>query len=102
MARQAPSAGAGKALLVVVPMALILAWSQRSEGPSRAELALALSRASGQTVRTGDLRFLNCATAQAGFDCRWEQRIDGVWQMRTGPISTSGGSWTMPETPRPR
>jgi len=68
------SPGALAALLIAIPFALVLAWSQSSQAPSRAELAAALNRAGDTSVTASDIRSIDCAAPDAdGYACHWRQ-----------------------------
>ncbi len=83
MAAQPRSLGGLAALLIALAVGLVLAFSQRTSGPSRAELAQALSRTGNGAVATGDLRSLTCAEpTPQGYACRWQQREDDLWRDR--------------------
>jgi len=82
------------ALAIALLVGLVLAWSQRSIGPSRAELAGALSKTGAGRVAASDIRSLRCVEAAAGgFACRWRQRVDDAWIDRTGRARIDGSGW---------
>jgi hypothetical protein len=83
--------------LLVLPLALILAWSQRGGGPSRQELAQALAREVGRPVDVGDLRSITCSRASGplGALCQWQQRQDGVWRERSGRLLAHADGWRL-------
>ncbi|MBO9670143.1 MAG: hypothetical protein J7485_06475 [Sphingobium sp.] len=81
------------ALAIALLVGIVLAWSQRSTGPSRAELAEALSKTGTGRVAASDIRSLRCAEAARGFTCRWQQLRDDAWIDRTGNARIDGGGW---------
>lgn len=81
------------ALAIALLVGLVLAWSQRSTGPSRAELAGALSKTGAGRVAASDIRSLRCVEAAGGFECRWEQLQDDAWIDRTGRARIDGSGW---------
>ena len=82
------------AMLVALLVGLVLALSQRTTGPSRAELAEALSQAGKEKITAGDLRALRCTEAGAGgYACRWQQRVDETWVERSGSARIDGAGW---------
>ncbi|MBO9581214.1 MAG: hypothetical protein J7498_10020 [Sphingobium sp.] len=81
------------ALAIALLVGLILAISQRSVGPSRAELAAALSTIGADRVAASDIRSLRCEEAGTGFTCRWQQLRDAAWIDRTGSVRIDGGGW---------
>jgi hypothetical protein len=90
------SLGALPALAIALLAGIVLALTQRSDGPSRAELAQALMRAGDGAVPVRDLRSLSCDAYQsAGYACRWQQRIDGDWRERTGRVQIDAGAWSV-------
>ncbi len=96
MAGQPRSLGGVAALLIALAVGLVLALSQRTTGPSRAELAQALSRAGEGAVAAGDLRSLKCGDAEArGYACRWQQREDDLWRDRSGRLGMAPDGWRM-------
>lgn len=98
MAGERKSVSALTALLIALPFGLVLAWSLPTQGPSRAELAEALSSASARPVPASDLRDLSCDDpGTQGIACRWQQRVDGDWQARSGALAVSAGGWQLVE-----
>jgi len=97
MASGQPSIGAPAALLVALGIGLLLAWSQRSDGPSRAELARALSLEARANVAAADIRSVSCEQQTDRYACRWRQRIDGDWQDRSGSVWSGPEGWHMIE-----
>lgn len=88
------SPGALMALLIAAPFALVLAWSQPSSAPSRAELAKALDRAGQGAITASDIRSIDCAEPDAaGYACRWRQREDGAWLARSGRFAVGASGW---------
>ncbi|HEY1125313.1 MAG TPA: hypothetical protein VGE65_06745 [Sphingobium sp.] len=81
------------ALLAALLVGLVLALSQRTIGPSRAELADALSSARPQRVGANEIRSLTCREAPGGFTCRWRQLEDGLWVDRAGAARIDAGGW---------
>jgi hypothetical protein len=95
------SMGGLAALAVVLVLGLILGRTQRIEGPSRAELARALSL-SGVTVATGELRSVDCEPAPSGgYDCRWQQHVRNDWQAQSGAVVLGAQGWRMANRPAP-
>ncbi|MBO9576270.1 MAG: hypothetical protein J7494_11070 [Sphingobium sp.] len=95
MDREPKMTGAVTALLIALPFALVLAWSQPTRGPSRAELAEALSREAGRTIAASDLRSIRCTVQSVTYECRWEQRADEAWSERSGRLATGGDGWRL-------
>jgi hypothetical protein len=96
MADAPRSLGALSALGLALLMGIILALTQRSNGPSRDELADALSRAGQSAVAASDLRSLRCDVYQStGYACRWQQRVDGDWHERTGRVQIDARGWSV-------
>lgn len=96
MAGEPRTIGAARALLIALPFGLLLAWSQSARGPSRAELATALSQVEGRRVKAADLRSLRCDDASAGgFACRWEQLEVGRWTVQNGRLSVRDNGWVV-------
>lgn len=83
------------ALLAALTVGLVLALSQRTTGPSRAELADALSSARPQGVGANEIRSLKCREAIGGFNCRWRQFEDGSWVDRAGAARIDVDGWHM-------
>jgi len=84
------------ALLIAMAVGIFLALTQRSNGPSRAELAQALSQDGNVPVATSDLRSLKCAEANAqGYACRWEQQIGDGWRPKSGVVIPGAQGWRM-------
>jgi len=98
MADRPPAAGPFKALLIALPFALVLAWTLPTQGPSRAELARALSR-DGETVAAADLQSIRCTRSAHGMgqDCRWRQRSETGWRTGMGRLATTGEGWRLAE-----
>lgn len=100
MDREPKVTGAATALLIALPFGLALAWSQSTVGPSRAELAAALSHGAEKPVRASDIESIACEErAASGYQCRWRQRVDEVWQARSAAVSTSGDGWRILTAP---
>lgn len=87
--------GAGKALLIALPFAFLLARGEPTSAPSRAELAGALSREGGHGVATSDIRDLRCRDLPhaAGQECRWQQLENDIWRDRAGHVGVGGEGW---------
>lgn len=86
--------GAWTALLIALPFGLILAWTQPTAGPSRAELAAVLSRDTGRDVKTADVESVHCDdTGSAVYQCRWRQQQGDAWQDRAAAITASSSGW---------
>jgi hypothetical protein len=82
------------ALAIALLIGLVLAISQRTVGPSRAELAQALSKSGKDTVTASDVRSLRCDEFQTGgYACRWQQREDGAWFERSGQAQIDAAGW---------
>jgi hypothetical protein len=81
------------ALLIALIVGAVLAVSQRNVGPSRAELARALSNTDGDRVAAADIRSLKCEEAPGGFACRWKQFVNEKWVDRTGAVKINAGGW---------
>ena len=94
---RAPKAtGALTALLIALPLGLVLAWSQPTDGPSRAELAAALTQDGGAPVAARDIESLHCEKAASiGYECRWRQRVDDVWQQREDAFAIETEGWQL-------
>lgn len=93
------SMGGLAALAVVLALGIVLARTQRIEGPSRAELAQALSL-SGPAVATGELRSLDCAaTPSGGYACRWQHYASERWQEQSGHIQLTHDGWRVERNP---
>jgi hypothetical protein len=85
------------AVAVAVALGLVLAWSQGRDGPSRIELAQALSATADRPVRGDDLRAIGCTrTADGqGYACHWRQRMDGDWLARSGLLRADAQGWRL-------
>lgn len=84
------------ALLIALLVGVALAISQRSVGPSRAELAKTLSHADGNRVLAADIRSLRCDERQSGgYACSWQQREEDAWVDRTGSAQVDGRGWQL-------
>jgi hypothetical protein len=82
------------ALAIALLIGLVLAISQRTVGPSRAELAQALSNSGTDRDAASDVRSLRCDELQSGgYACRWQQREDGVWIERSGNALIDTAGW---------
>lgn len=82
------------ALVIALLIGLVLALSQRTVGPSRAELAQALSKTGKGTIAASDVRALRCTEAATeGFACRWQQREDGAWIDRSDIARIDTAGW---------
>ena len=81
------------ALLIALIVGAVLVVSQRTVGPSRAELAQALSNADGDRVGVADIRSLKCEEAPGGFACRWKQFVNEAWVDRSGAAKIDAGGW---------
>jgi hypothetical protein len=82
------------ALAIALLIGLVLAVSQRTVGPSRAELAQALSKTGEDRVTASDVRSLRCDEFPAGgYACRWQQREDGAWMDRSGNARIDPIGW---------
>lgn len=98
MERGPKATGAMTALLIALAFGLVLAWTQRTVGPSEAELATALSRATGQQVGPGDVEALRCGESiPVGYQCRWRQRDGDSWQERGGRLAADATGWRLVE-----
>lgn len=95
MDREPGRMGAVAALMIALAFGLLLAWSQSTQGPSRAELAAALSIEAGRVVAASDIRSIRCAGQSIGYDCRWEQQVDEVWRQRGGRLATDVDGWRL-------
>lgn len=96
MAGKARPVSALRALLIALPIGLILAWSLPTQGPSRAELAQAITARDGGAVSARDLRDLQCGNAVGGgYACRWMQREGDAWQARAGHVHVSAEGWRL-------
>lgn len=91
------SISGGKALLIALPLALVLAWGERTRGPSRDELAQALTRAAARPVSPSDIQSVKCNGAEAGegYLCRWRQREGGVWRSHAGRLGANNDGWRL-------
>ncbi|GEM_PF-1602537 len=96
MAGRRPAAGPLKALLVALPFALVLAWTLPTQGPSRAELARALSR-DGDSIAPSDIESIRCAAVARGVvqDCRWRQHGEQGWRSGTGRLAATAEGWLL-------
>lgn len=84
------------ALAIALLIGLVLAISQRTVGPSRAELAQALSKSGKDPVAASDVRSLRCTeAATGGYACRWQQREDGAWIDRSDSARIDATGWHM-------
>lgn len=93
--REPRMTGAATALLIAMPFALVLAWSQSSNEPSRAELAAAVAKATGKKVAASDIESVQCTVQSVTYDCRWLQRDGDVWQQQAGHLSTGADGWRL-------
>ncbi len=88
------------ALGIALLIGLVLAISQRTVGPSRAELAQALSKTGKGTVAASDVRSLRCDELQSGgYACRWQQRQDDAWIEHAGQAQVNGQEWQVSPEP---
>jgi hypothetical protein len=88
------------ALAIALLVGLVLAISQRTVGPSRAELAQALSKDGKDRVAASDVRSLRCAAIPAGgYACRWQQREDDAWTERSSNAQADDGGWQVSRKP---
>jgi hypothetical protein len=92
------SKGAWGALGIALAIGVLIAWTQRSVGPSRQELARALS-SSAVVVSPADIRSLSCEEQTAGFACHWQQREKGMWLDRAGGLEASARGWRVADAP---
>lgn len=88
------SKGAWAALGIALAIGILIAWTQRTTGPSRAELAQALSQPSGR-IMAADIKSLWCEEHGDGFACRWQQREDGTWVQRSGRMQADQRGWRL-------
>lgn len=80
--------------MIALLIGLVLALSQRTVGPSRAELAQALSTGGNDRVAASDVHSLRCSEfSTGGYACRWQQRVDDVWTERSGRAQIDGAGW---------
>lgn len=81
--------------MIAFPALLLFAVAVTDGGPTRAELAAALTER-GRAVRASDVRIVRCVAPEeepTEYRCSWRERDGRSWRRRDNWFAIDGSGW---------